>query len=75
MALIKLKQIEANLSYDTGSNTLFISGALSIQQTDASYPALSTSGSTYIVDSPGIASASFNTSGSMNVDIIDGGTY
>jgi hypothetical protein len=29
----------------------------------------------YVVNNPDIVSASFNTSGSINVDIIDGGTY
>lgn len=69
MALIKLKQIEANLSYDTGSNTLFVSGGLNITQTDPTIGALALSGSLTIVDSTNVAS------GSLNVDIIDAGEY
>ena len=45
------------------SNLSYISGSLAA------------SGSFTIVDYPNIASASLNTSGSINVDIIDGGTY
>ena len=38
--------------------------------------ALAVSGSLTIVDNPSLSvSASLNTSGSINVDIIDGGTY
>ncbi len=69
MALIKLKQIEANLSYDTGSNTLFVSGGLNIIQTDAAVDALALSGSLVVVDSTNVASGSFT------IDTIDGGTY
>ena len=42
---------------------------------DTGSSALTVSGSLTIIDALGIASASFNTSGSINVDIIDGGTY
>ena len=46
-------------------------------QSNLSYTSgsLIASGSFTIVNYPNIASASFNTSGSINVDIIDGGTY
>ena len=69
MARIRLEQILSNLSYDTGSNVLQISGALDITQTDPLYPALTNSGSFYVVDSPGVAS------GSYNGNAIDGGTF
>lgn len=69
MALIRLEQILSNLSYNTGSNVLHVSGALDITQTDPLYPALTNSGSFYVVDSPGVES------GSYNGNAIDGGTY
>jgi hypothetical protein len=57
MALIRIEQLQSNLSYDDN-------GGLTI------------SGSLTIVNNPDYSvSASFNTSGSINVDIIDGGTY
>ena len=40
MALIRLEQILSNLSYNTGSNQLKVSGSLNIEQTDPLYPAL-----------------------------------
>ena len=69
MALIRLEQLRSNLSYDTGSNVLSVSGSLDITQTNSVYPALVTSGSFYVVDSPGVAS------GSYNGNAIDGGTF
>ena len=69
MALIRLEQILSNLSYNSGSNVLHVSGALDITQTDPTYPALTNSGSFYVVDSPGVES------GSYNGNDIDGGTY
>ena len=69
MALIRLEQILSNLSYNTGSNVLHVSGALDITQTDPTHPALTNSGSLYVVDSPNVAS------GSYNGNDIDGGTY
>jgi hypothetical protein len=36
---------------------------------------LAVSGAMFIVNSNNVASASFNTSGSINVDIIDAGSY
>jgi hypothetical protein len=69
MAQIRLEQILSNLSYNTGSNVLHVSGALDITQTDPLYPALTNSGSFYVVDSPGVES------GSYNGNAIDGGTY
>jgi hypothetical protein len=69
MALIRIEQILSNLSYNTGSNVLSVSGSLNITQTDPIHPALISSGSFYVVDSPGVKS------GSYNGNAIDGGTY
>jgi len=69
MALIRLEQLQANLHYDTGSNVLFVSGALNITQTDPLYPGLRNSGSFYVVDSLNVES------GSYNGNPIDGGTF
>ena len=69
MALIRLEQILFNLSYNTGSNQLKVSGSLNIEQTDPLYPALINSGSFYVVDSPGVES------GSYNGNAINGGTF
>jgi len=69
MAQIRLEQLKANLSYNTGSNVLSVSGSLNIIQTNSVYPALVTSGSFYVVDSPGVES------GSYNGNAIDGGIY
>lgn len=69
MARIRLEQLEANLRYDTGSNVLSVSGSLNITQTDPVYHALVASGSFYVVDSPGVAS------GSYNGNAIDGGIF
>lgn len=69
MALIRLEQILSNLSYNTGSNQLKVSGSLNITQTNSLYPALTNSGSFYVIDSPGVAS------GSYNGNAIDGGTF
>ena len=69
MARVRLEQILSNLSYDTGSNVLHVSGAFDITQTDPLYPGLVNSGSFYVVDSPGVES------GSYNGNAIDGGTY
>jgi hypothetical protein len=75
MARLKFKQINSSISYNTSTNELSISGSLSVVQDNSNKNALNVSGSMFIVNAPNIASASFNTSGSINVDIIDGGTY
>jgi hypothetical protein len=75
MARIKLKQLYSNLSYNTSANELSVSGSLFVLQDNPLKNALNVSGSVFIVDAPNVESASFNTSGSINVDIIDGGTY
>ncbi len=75
MARIKLKQLNSSLSYNTSTNVLTVSGSLQVKTDNPNVNALAVSGAMFIVDAPGIASASFNTSGSINVDIIDGGTY
>ena len=69
MSLIRLEQILSNLSYDTGSNVLLVSGSLDIKQTSAIYPSLTTSGSFSVINSPNVAS------GSYNGNPIDGGTF
>jgi hypothetical protein len=69
MARIRLEQLRSNLSYNTGSNVLSVSGSLNVIQTNSTYSALTTSGSFYVVDSPGVAS------GSYNGNAIDGGTF
>jgi hypothetical protein len=69
MARIRLEQLRSNLSYNTGSNVLSVSGSLNVIQTNPIYSALTTSGSFYVVDSPGVAS------GSYNGNAIDGGTF
>ena len=75
MARIKLKQLYSNLSYNTSTNELSVSGSLSVVQDNPNKNALNVSGSMFIVDAPNTGLASFNTSGSINVDIIDGGSY
>jgi hypothetical protein len=75
MARLKFKQINSSISYNTSTNELSVSGSLSVVQDNLNKNALNVSGSMFIVNAPNIASASFNTSGSINVDIIDGGTY
>ena len=70
MATIKLKQLNSNLSYNTGTNVLTVSGSLVTKQSNSNYPAITASGSLYIDDAPNIASGSITGSG-----IIDGGTY
>jgi hypothetical protein len=75
MSRIKLKQINSSLSYNTSTNELSISGSLSVKQDNPNKNALNVSGSMFIVNATNVASASFNTSGSINVDIIDGGSY
>jgi hypothetical protein len=69
MALLKIKQLRSNLSYNETTNVLGISGSLEISQTDPNNPALAVSGAFYVVDSPNIAS------GSYNGEPIDGGTF
>lgn len=69
MALIKLKQLRSNLIYDESNNILNVSGSLQITQTDPNNPALVSSGSFWVVDSPNVAS------GSYNGEPIDGGTF
>ncbi len=75
MARIKLKQLNSSLSYNTSTNVLTVSGSLQVKTDNPNVNALAVSGAMFIVDAPNVASASFNTSGSINVDIIDGGTY
>jgi len=70
MAQIRLEQMLSNLSYNTGSNVLHVSGSFDITQTNPSNPALVVSGSISIANSPGIASGSITGSGN-----IDGGTF
>lgn len=69
MALLKLKQLRSNLRYNETTNVLGVSGSLEISQTDPNNPALVASGSFYVVNSPGVAS------GSYNGEPIDGGTF
>ena len=69
MALLKIKQLRSNLSYNTSTNVLGVSGSLEVSQSDPNNPALVASGSFYVVDSPNIAS------GSYNGEPIDGGTF
>ena len=71
MARLKFKQINSSISYSPSDNMLYISGSTSIIQSSSLSPALTVSGSMFIVDAPNVASASFNTSGSINVDVID----
>ena len=75
MARIKFKQINSNISYSPDDNILYVSGAVNIIQSSSLTPALAVSGAMFIVNSNNVASASFNTSGSINVDIIDAGSY
>lgn len=75
MARLKFKQINSSISYNTATNELSVSGSLSIVQDNPTKNALNVSGSLFIVDAPFVASASFNTSGSINVDVIDAGSY
>lgn len=70
MALLKLKQLRSNLSYNTGTNVLTVSGSLVASQSNPNYPAIALSGSLDLSDSPNIASGSITGSG-----IIDGGTF
>jgi len=69
MALLKLKQLRSNLSYNTATNVLRVSGSLQTAQTDSNYPSLVVSGSLFVVNSPNIVS------GSYNGEPIDGGTF
>ena len=75
MARIKFKQINSSISYSPNDNILYVSGAVNIIQSSSLTPALAVSGAMFIVNSNNVASASFNTSGSINVDIMDVGTY
>jgi hypothetical protein len=69
MALLKIKQLRSNLSYNPTTNILGVDGALEITQTNPNNPSLAVSGSFYVVDSPNVAS------GSYNGEPIDGGTF
>jgi hypothetical protein len=75
MARLKFKQINSSISYNTSTNVLTVSGSLQVKTDNPNVDALAVSGAMSIVDVPNIVSASFNTSGSINVDVIDGGTY
>jgi hypothetical protein len=69
MALLKLKQLRSNLSYDPITNVLGVDGALEVTQTDPNIPSLAVSGAFFVIDSPNVAS------GSYNGEPIDGGTF
>lgn len=69
MALLKIKQLRSNLSYNTTTNVLRVSGSLQTAQTNPNNPSLVVSGSFYVEDSPNVAS------GSYNGKPIDGGTF
>jgi hypothetical protein len=75
MSRLKFKQINSNIGYNTSTNVLTVSGSLQVKTDNPNTTSLAVSGAMYIVDNPNIVSASFNTSGSINVDVIDGGTY
>jgi hypothetical protein len=75
MARLKFKQINSSISYNTSTNVLTVSGSLQVKTDNPNVDALAVSGAMFIVNAPNVASASFNTSGSINVDIMDGGTY
>jgi hypothetical protein len=69
MALLKIKQLRSNLRYDPITNVMGVDGSLEINQTDPNNPALAVSGAFFVVDSPGVAS------GSYNGEPIDGGSF
>jgi hypothetical protein len=69
MARIRLEQIKSNLTYDSINNILLMSGSLNATQTNPDIPVMIASGSLTVVDSLNVAS------GSLNISIIDGGTY
>ena len=75
MARLKFKQINSSISYNTSTNVLTVSGSLQVKTDNPNVNALAVSGAMFIVDAPNVASVSFNTSGSINVDIIDAGSY
>jgi len=75
MARLKFKQINSSISYNTSTNVLTVSGSLQVKTDNPNVDALAISGAMFIVNAPNVASASFNTSGSINVDIMDVGTY
>ena len=75
MARLKFKQINSSISYNTSTNVLTVSGSLQVKTDNRNVDALAVSGAMFIVNAPNVASASFNTSGSINVDIMDVGTY
>jgi hypothetical protein len=75
MARLKFKQINSSISYNTTTNVLTVSGSLQVKTDNPNVDALAVSGAMFIVNAPNVASASFNTSGSINVDIMDVGTY
>jgi hypothetical protein len=75
MARLKFKQINSSISYNTSTNVLTVSSSLQVKTDNPNVDALAVSGAMFIVNAPNVASASFNTSGSINVDIMDVGTY
>ena len=75
MARLKFKQINSSISYNTSTNVLTVSGSLQVKTDNPNVDALAVSGAMFIVNAPNVVSASFNTSGSINVDIMDVGTY
>jgi hypothetical protein len=75
MARLKFKQINSSIGYNTSTNVLTVSGSLQVKTDNPNVNALAVSGAMFIVNAPNVASASFNTSGSINVDTMDVGTY
>jgi hypothetical protein len=71
MALLKLKQFRSNLSYNTGTNVLTVSGSLVSIQSNPNFPAVVVSGSFNLNDAPNIASGSITGSNGT----IDGGEF
>jgi len=69
MALLKIKQLRSNLRFNTTTNVLTVSGSLIAAQSNPNYPAFTASGSFNVVDSPNVAS------GSYNGNAVDGGTF
>ena len=75
MAKLKLKQVNSNMSYNTSNNILTVSGSLQLRTDNPLEDALDIYGSVFIADNPNVASASISTSGSVNFNILDAGSY
>ncbi len=73
MARVTLDQIEVPLrvsgSQLIATGSLVVSGSTTVIQTSPNTPSLTVSGAFYVVDSPNVAS------GSYNGNAIDGGTF